>query len=88
MEAAPGAIYPLSSESAKKTVGWGKTNSQFFAKGLLWEEGSMRAGSLTGPGGQPFLGMLVQRPVFREKQWAHRGIPGAVIPAMTEVLSG
>ena len=66
----------------------GKTNSQFFAKGLLWEEGSLGTGSLTGPAGQPLLGTLVQRAVFWEKQWAHRGIPGAVIPAMAEVLSG
>ena len=90
----PGAICPLSSESAKKkTVAgwgarWGKTNSQFFAKGLLWEEGSLGTGSLMGPAGQPLLGMLVQRAVFWEKQWPHRGIPGAVIPAMAEVLSG
>lgn len=48
----------------------------------------MRTGSLMGPGGQPLLGTLVQRPVFQEKQWAHRGIPGAMILAMTEVLSG
>lgn len=90
----PGEVCPLSSESAEKTVGGGEeggcweTNSQFFSKGLLWEEGSVRTGSLMGPGGQPLLGTLVQRPVFQEKQWAHRGIPGAMILAMTEVLSG
>ena len=47
----------------------------------------MRIGSLTGPGGQPRPGMHVQRLVFREKQWAHMGIPGTGTPVMTEVLS-
>lgn len=49
----PGEVVALSSESAEKGCGgeggcW-ETNSQFFSKGLLWEEGSVRTGSLMGP---------------------------------------
>lgn len=66
----------------------GKLTPSSFSKGLLWgRKAGVRTGSLMGPGDQPLLGTLVQRPSFRRSRVAHRGIPGAMILAMTVLCS-